>query len=157
MAVKLIKRGDPAKHERDALVLTPSNDYSDALMASLDARYGTDGNGSLLKQWMAWAASQEGWVPGKTALLKDQFGQAGMVILVCISDREQKAIYPYIRDALQKIVMEYKDIKTVAVPIFDCKGPKEVTDVALEPVIAAAVGDRLHVDLYQSFAAEEKK
>jgi len=159
VAVKLVKRGDISVHDRDALVMSTSDEYAADMLKALDDRYGKDAEGkSLVQGWIAYLRSLPEWVPGTAMVQLLGPKQDQKVIFICIADKNGKSSYPYIRDAMQKLAKKRKtlEVETVAMPFIGVAKDSEVNRIALEPVIAAAVGEELHVDLYEEFLLNEK-
>lgn len=156
MAVKLIKRGDISLHTRDALVIATSDALSEPVLKALSDRYGVSSDGQcVLLQWNGYLNNLDKWVPGTLMAQKLGPKQDQTVIFCCMADRGQKASYPYIRDCMRKLAKKQKElgITSVSMLFVGCNGNPDVNKIALEPVIAAAVGDDLHVDLYEEFSA----
>jgi len=154
VAVKLIKRGDLSLHRGDALVVAAPDTLPEDVLHALDDRYGKGERGiSVLKQWVDWVPTQEGWTPGMIMPLKLGVKENQLVIFCCVADAGERANYAYIRQCLRKIADKRKEleINRIAMLFIGCSNNPEINEIALEPVIAAAVGDDLQVDLYQEF------
>jgi len=159
VAVKLVKRGDLSVHDRDAVLVPTHGDYGEDLLKAMDDRYGVDEQGnSLLKAWIGHLNALFEWVPG--TIMVQMLGPKAdqKVIFCCMADKGLKPTYPYIRDVMKKLASKKKalEIETVAMMVMGSRSAPEVNKIALEPVIAAAIGNNLHVDLYEEFAINKR-